>query len=351
MSSVSTSGTSAGKVLLTGASGHLGANLLRRLVTEGYQVRVLIRPGSDNAAIDGVDCERIYGDLRDAESVDRAVNGCRRIFHAAAKVSTIFGNAAHKREIYDCNVIGTRNILAAAKNFDVERTCVTGSFSAVGYNHDNPSLPSTEEMRIYPFERMMPYEASKTFVELECLSAANRGVDVVIATSCAILGPHDYKPSRMGRALCDFANGKLHAYVEGGFEFVSVDDLVEGHILTMNKGRRGEKYVFSTEFLSLPEMMQLWERITGRPGPRLRVPITLMGAVAEVVSPILSYVAPSFPQRLTPGAVRLLALNRHADLTKAKTELGYQPTSVERACRDAYEFFVKRGAIHTPLTS
>ena len=348
MSSVSTSGRPAGKVLLTGASGHLGANLLRRLIADGHDVRVLLRPSSDNSSVDGPPVERIYGDLRDPQAVDRAVRGCQRIFPTAAKVSTLYGNAALKREIYDCNVLGTRHILASARKFEVERTVVTGSFSAVGYDHNNPSIPSNEEMRIYPFERMMPYEASKTFVELECLSAANRGLDVTIATSCAILGPHDYKPSRMGRALCDFANGKLHAYIQGGFEFVAMHDIVEGHILTMNKGRKGEKYVFATEFVTLPEMMELWERITGRPRPRFEVPVSVMGAVAEVVSPILSYVAPNFPQRLTPGAVHLLRLNRRADLTKAKTELGYQPTSVERACRDAYEFFAKRGAIRTP---
>ena len=351
MSSVSPSSRPAGKVLLTGASGHLGANLMHRLLDDGHEVRVLLRPGSNNSAVDGVAVERVYGDLRDAHAVDSAVRGCQRIFHTAAKVSTIYGNAKHKREIYDCNVLGTRNILTAAKKFEVERTVVTGSFSAVGYDHHNPSHPATEEMRIYPFERMMPYEASKTFVELECLAAANRGLHVSIATSCAILGPHDYKPSRMGRALCDFANGKLHAYIEGGFEFVSAHDIVEGHILTMQKGRRGEKYVFASEFMTLPEMMAMWERITGTPRPRFKVPVQLMGAVAEVLSPILSLVAPDFPQRLTPGAVRLLQLHRHADLTKAKTELGYQPTSVERACREAYEFFARRGAIRTPLAA
>jgi nucleoside-diphosphate-sugar epimerase len=351
MSSVSTGSRPAGKVLLTGASGHLGANLLHRLLADGHEVRVLLRPQSDNSAVEGLDIERVYGDLRDPSAVDLAVKGCRRVFHAAAKVSTIYGNAAHKREIYDSNVLGTRHILSAAKKFEVERTVVTGSFSAVGYDHHQPSRPSNEEMRIYPFERMMPYEASKTFVELECLAAANRGLDVAIATSCAILGPHDYKPSRMGRALCDFANGKLHAYIEGGFEFVSAHDIVEGHILTMEKGRRGEKYVFATEFLTLPQMMELWERLTGQPRPRLKVPVQVMGAVAEVLSPILTLVAPEFPQRLTPGAVRLLQLHRHADLTKAKTELGFQPTTVERACREAFEFFARRGAIRTPHLS
>lgn len=349
MNPICDSGMARGKVLLTGASGHLGANLLHRLVQDGEDVRVLLRAGSNNSAVDGLSVDRIYGDLRDPRAVDEAVKGCVRIYHTAAKVSTIYGNAAHKREIYDSNVVGTRNLLAAALQHGVSRVVVTGSFSAIGYDHDNPTHPANEDMRLYPFERTMPYEVSKTFVELESLAAVSRGLDVSIATSCAILGPHDYKPSRMGRALCDYANGKLRAYIDGGFEFVSARDLVEGHILTMQRGRKGERYIFSTEYKSLPDMMQIWERITGRPGPRLKVPAPLMEAVAEVVSPVLSYLAPDFPQRLTPSAVRLLRLGRHADITKAKTELGYTPTTVEEACREAYQFFARRGAIHSPV--
>jgi nucleoside-diphosphate-sugar epimerase len=337
------------KMLVTGTSGHLGANLVRRLLDDGHAIRVLLRPGSDNRAVDGLDVERVYGDLRDRAAVDAAVKGCQRVYHAAAQLSTLYGDAALKRSIYDSNVTGTRHVLGACARHEVERVVVTGSFSAVGYDHENPSRPSTEEMRFYPFERMMPYECSKAFVEHECMIAAARGLDVRVATSCAILGPHDYKPSRMGRALCDFANGKLRAYIDGGFEFVAARDIVEGHVLAMERGRRAEKYVFATEFVTLPELMDMWSEITGQPRPRLKLPAPLMGALAEVMSPLLTRFAPSFPQRLTPGAVRILQLRRHADLTKARTELGYQPTTVRQACQDAYEFFAARGAIRSPV--
>ena len=116
----------------------------------------------------------------------------------------------------------------------------------------------------------------------------------------------------------------------------------------MNKGKKGEKYIFATSFMTLPEMMTLWEDITGQPRPKLRLPAPLMGAIAEVMSPLLTRFAPNFPQRLTPGAVRILQLSRRADLTKAKTELGYRPTTVRQACSEAYEFFARRGAIRTP---
>lgn len=341
-------GQAAKKILITGASGHLGANLMHRLVQDGNQVRVFLMPGTNNSAADGLDVERVYGDLRDASAVDAAVKGCARVFHTAAKVSTIFGDAKHKREIYDSNVTGTRSLLDAAVRHGVEKVVVTGSFSATGFDHKNPSLPANEEMRFYPFDRMMPYEASKTFVEFEVMKAALKGLPVCIATSCAIIGPHDYLPSRMGRALCDFSNGKLHAYIDGGFEFVAARDIVQGHLLTMEKGRPGEKYIFATQFLTLPDIMEIWEAMTGRPRPRYKLPVGLMSAFAEVASPILTRVAPNFPQRLTPGAVRILQLRRRADLTKAKTELGYQPTSIRSAFAEAYDFHAQRGAIHAP---
>jgi nucleoside-diphosphate-sugar epimerase len=336
------------KLLVTGGSGHLGANLVRRLLADGHELRVLLRPASDNSGIDGLPVERVYGDLRDAAAVDAAVRGCRRVYHAAAKVSTLLGDAALKRQIYESNVTGTRHMLASCLRHGVERAVVTGSFSAVGYDHQDPARPSTEEMPFYPFERMMPYECSKAFVEHECMLAATRGLDVRIATSCAILGPHDYKPSRMGRALCDFANGKLRAYIEGGFEFVAARDIVQGHVLTMERGLPAEKYVFATQFVTLPELMSMWAGITGRPPPRLKLPASVMGAVAEVLSPLLTRLAPSFPQRLTPGAIRILQLRRHADLTKAKTQLGYKPSTVQQACEEAYDFFARRGAIRSP---
>ncbi len=334
-----------GKILLTGATGHLGCNLLHRLLDDGQDLRVLVRPDSDNSCLAGLPIEQVAGDLRQAESLDRAVAGCHRIYHTAALVSTLYGDEAHKRAIYDTNVLGTRHLLQAAQRHGVERVVVTSSLGAVGFDENHSAAPSTEDSPFYPFHRTMPYEASKAFVEHECLRAVARGLDVRIAVSCAILGPYDYKPSRMGRALCDFANRRLRAYIDGGVEFVAAADIVAGHLLTMERGRPGEKYIFSTQFATLPDIMQLWQEITAVPPPRLKLPVPVMAAVAEVLSPLLTRFAPSVPQRLTPGAVRILQLRRHVDLHKARSELGYQPTSLRTACEQAYAFHCARGSI------
>jgi len=327
------------RVLVTGGSGHLGANLVRRLLDEGQAVRVLERPDSDNTALDGLDVERVRGDLRDAAAARAAVGGCRRVYHCAAKVSSGESQAA---EIYACNVLGTRHLLRAAGQAGVERVVVTGSFSAVG--HD-PARPSDETMPVDPFERLLPYQRSKVAVEHECLKAVVEGLDVVIATSCAIVGPNDFKPSRMGQVLLDFARGRLRAYIPGGFEFVAARDIVEGHRLAMDKGRPGHKYIFSTAFRTVDELMAIFERVTGRPRPRLRLPATVMLGLAEAIDAVVRRVAPAVEPRFTPGAVRLLRMRRRADLTKARSELGYQPTSVEAAIAEAHADFVRRGLL------
>jgi nucleoside-diphosphate-sugar epimerase len=197
-------------ILVTGATGHLGANLVRRLLEDGEPVRVLLREGTATRAVDGLGVERVWGDIRDYAKTLAAVRGCRRVYHCAANVSSAEGR---QREIYETNVLGTRHVLRAALESGVSRVAVTGSFSAVG--HD-PTRPVDETVPVDPFQKLLPYQRSKIAVEHECLKAMVDGLDVVIATSCAILGPNDFHPSRMGQLLLDFANGRLRAYIPGG---------------------------------------------------------------------------------------------------------------------------------------
>jgi len=328
--------TTRARTLVTGATGHLGANLVRRLLEEGAALRVLLRQGRDTRAVDGLDVERVFGDVRDAAAMHAAVEGCDRVFHCAAKVSTLEDG---EREIYETNVLGTRHVLAAARRAGVERVVVTGSFSAVGHV---PGRPSDERDPFDPSAKALPYERSKAWVEHECLRAALEGQHVCIAISCAIIGPHDFKPSRMGRVICDFATGRLRAYIPGGFEFVAARDIVEGHLLAMERGRSGQRYIFSSEFATVDTLMEHLETITGRRRPRLRLPPAVMAALAHVVTPVVSRVSSKTP-RFTPGAVRLLRMERRADCRRAKEELGYQPTRIEQALRDAHAWFSARG--------
>ncbi len=336
-------------VFVTGSAGHVGANLVRRLLSDGVRVRVLLRREDNNEALEGLDVERAFGDIRDLDATRRALEGCQGVYHCAAKVSTIDGDRAHRRELYECNVLGTRNVLQAARDVEAGRAVVTGSFSAVGYDLDDPAAPSNETMQFYPMERTMPYERSKALVELECWRAAAAGQDVIVATCCAVVGGSDFFPSRLGRTLCDYANRKLHAYVDGGFEFVAARDIVEGHLLCMQRGRSGEKYIFSSEYKTISDILDLFAEVSGLPRPNRRIPTRMMLGFAEVASFYLSRFHPGFPQRFTPGAIRLLQKRRHADNGKAKRELGYEPTSIRAAVAEAYAFHYQRDAIRNPL--
>ncbi len=335
-------------VFVTGSAGHVGANLVRRLLGDGVPVRVLLRREDNNEALEGLDVERVFGDIRDLDATRQALAGCQGVYHVAAKISTIEGNRGHRRELFECNVRGTRNVLQAAREAQAGRVVVTGSFSAVGYDLDDPSAPSDETMPFYPMERTMPYERSKSLVEQECWRAAAAGQDVVVATCCAVVGGADFFPSRLGRTLCDYTNGKLRAYIDGGFEFVAARDIVEGHLLCMRRGRSGEKYIFSSEYKTISEIVGLYEEVSGVPRPRRRFPAPLMLAFSEVASSYLSRFHPDFPQRFTPGAIRLLRKCRHADTGKAQRELGYRPTSIRDAVHEAYAFHHSRNAIVNP---
>lgn len=330
-------------ILVTGATGHLGANLVRRLLAEGEAVRVLVRPQSRTlVAVEGLDVERAWGDVRDLAAVRAAIAGCDRVYHCAALVLIVEGR---EREIYDANVVGTRNLLRTALETGVARVVVTSSLSAVG--HD-PSRPVDETVPANPFDPLMPYEHAKIAVEHECLKAAVDGLDVVIAVSCPLLGANDFVPSRMGRVLIDFAAGRLPAYVTGGFEWAAVGDVVEGHVLAMSKGRRGQKYILGTEYKSMDELMEIFERVTGRRRPRVRLPAGFMEPVAAAIELVGRRLFPRADLRFTRGAMRHLRLRRRADIGKARRELGYEPTSVTRAIEEQYTFFVRQGWIAPP---
>ncbi len=336
---------SSGRVFVTGGSGHLGANLVRRLLVDGWEVRALAKPGDNNEGLHGLDLERAQGDLRDYEAIKRHTKGCTRIYHVGAKVSTLNATAGEQKDLYDINVIGTRNIMRAALRNDVERVVLSGSFSAVGYDPADPSAPSHEDMPFYPFGKTMPYAHTKALAELEMLKAVADGLDAVIATSCAVVGPHDYFPSRLGRTLCDYCTGQLRAYIPGGFPFVAARDIVEGHVLAMEKGRRGHKYIFATEFQTLDDLLSHFEAVAGGQRPKIRIPGGVMAAVTGVYSGVVARYIKNLPQRLTPGTINILRLRRRADTTKARAELGWRPTSIRDAITAAYDHFVERGVI------
>lgn len=325
--------------LVTGASGHLGANLVRTLLDRGEQVRVLIRKGSNNTALDGLNVEYAYGDLRDEPSIINAVKNCDYVYHLAAFVSIRDGE---RDELYDVNVLGTRYLMQACRHADVKRVVHCSSFGAVG---NNPDGASNEKWAVSPYEMTTDYEISKTFAELEVYKEVVRGLQAVIVNPSGIVGPWDFKPSLLGKTIIEFAQGKMRASVPGGFDFTPVQDVVQGHLLAMEKGIIGERYLLTGEQHSLSETLGWLEEFTSVKKPKLVIPTFIMQKIAVVKDWIERKFFPHVYPRFNYHSIRLLNCGKYGTHTRAINELGLQPTPVKEAYRDSVLWFREHGYI------
>jgi nucleoside-diphosphate-sugar epimerase len=327
------------KTFLTGATGHVGANLVRALLGRGEDVRCFVRRAGD-PALEGLPVDEFEGDLRDPEAVARGVAGCDRVYHVAAYVSLRPGD---KQQIFDVNVLGTKHVLDASQKVGVARVVFCSSFGAVGRNPNGGA--SDETCSVNPFDTDLDYELSKAVAEIEVHRAVAHGLDAVIVNPSGVVGAQDYKPSAVGKTLIDFARRRIPAYVPGAFEFVAVRDVVAGHLLAMEKGRSGHRYILSGEHHTLDEILVELERITGVKRPRFRLPPRFMSPIAHVSSAFMASFFPTAPPRFTPGTIKILNGGKRADTTKARRELGYAPTPVFAAFQEQYDWFRARGVL------
>jgi nucleoside-diphosphate-sugar epimerase len=330
-------------ILVTGAAGHLGTNIVRALLEQGQKVRALVRPGSDNESLKGLDVEIVTGDLGDPESLTRAVQGVRQIYHTAAMISIRSGD---REQLMHINVGGTAALMKAALKAGVEKVVHTSSFGAIGTprcKKTGKALCSTEENLLDPFEEVMDYERSKAQSEIAVFQAAAQGLNVCIVNPSAIVGPNDFGPSLVGRTIVDFGLGKMKAYVPGAFDWVPMKDVVRGHLLAMEKGMRGERYLLSGQVHSLDEIMDWLAEFTGRPRPWMRIPTWLMRSIATIKDAIMRRFFPEVAPRFNSHSIRLLSSGKHGSNEKARRELGLEPSSVREAYKEAVTWFKENG--------
>src|SRR5580700_6875222 len=260
--------------LVTGAAGFLGSHVARQLVARGETVRVLVRASSSNRAISDLSLEYVTGDLRDAASLDRAMAGVKRVYHVAADYRLW---AKKPQDIYDSNVGGTKNLLAAAKRAGVEQLIYTSTVATIAV--DRPELPN--EFTDAKLEEMVGhYKRSKWMAEQQVLAAAKSGLPVIVAMPTTPVGPWDWKPTPTGKIILDFLNGKMPGYVETGLNFVGVEECASGHLLVSEKGKVGERYLLGGENLTLKQMLDALAKITGLATPKLKIPHGLALGVA-----------------------------------------------------------------------
>jgi len=318
--------------LVTGANGFVGNHLARALLDRGHQVRVLVRPQSDLRTLQGLPVEIVYGDLRDAASLQTAVQNVHSVFHAAADYRLW---ASHPEEIYDTNVRGTCNILEAARREGVERLVYTSSVATLAVDRPN-ALPNEQtEARIE--EMIGHYKRSKFLAEQEALRAASEGVPVVIVNPSTPVGPSDWKPTPTGRIILDFLNGRMPAYVQTGLNLVPVEDVAVGHCLAAERGRIGERYILGGRNLLLKEILDILAKISGLPSPRLRLPHAVALAASHA-DQLLSRVL-NRPPRIPLEGVRMARHMMFVDSSRAQRELGFEPGAVEDALSRAVAWY------------
>ena len=324
--------------LVTGATGFVGSHVARQLVNAGQTVKVLVRGTSDCRMLEGVRAERVEGDLRDTASLDRALEGVRRVFHVAADYRLW---AANPNEIYESNVNGTRQLFEAARRAGVERIVYTSTVATIAVPREG-ALPN-EGTRATIDEMIGHYKRSKFLAEQEAVKAAGAGLPVVIVNPTAPVGPGDWKPTPTGRIILDFLNGRMPAYVDTGLNVVAVEDVVAGHLLAAEKGRAGERYILGGRNMTLKEILEALSAITGRPAPRMKLPHAVALA-AGYADQWFSRVVGREPQIPVDG-VKMARHRMFVESDKAERELGYKPTPVEQALERAVRWYEANGYV------
>ena len=320
-------------VLVTGASGFVGSHVARLLVQHGEKVRVLLRPSSDTRALAGLPVDRAYGDLREPSSLTPALEGVHVVFHVAADYRLW---ARNPQEIYDSNVTGTQRLIEAARRAAVQRFVYTSSVATLavpcGDGHGKDDLPN-EETRARLEQMIGHYKRSKYLAEQVVLAAAREGFPAVVVNPTAPVGPGDWKPTPTGRIILDFLKGRMAAYVETGLNLVAVEDVALGHWLAAERGRIGERYMLGGRNMTLREIFTALSPISGRPVPRIRLPlaVALAAGYADQFASRLLRREPRIPV----DGVRMARHKMFVRSSKAELELGYQAGSVEAALERA----------------
>ncbi|THD61320.1 hopanoid-associated sugar epimerase [Phenylobacterium sp.] len=324
-------------VLVTGAAGFVGSAVARALQARGAAVRVLVRPSSPRTNLEGLDAEVAVGDIRDQAAVAEALTGCRYLFHVAADYRIW---ARDPQEIVRNNIEGVGAVMAAAIGAGLERVVYTSSVATLRLHAEGS--PADETGPLSEDEAIGAYKRSKVAAEriVERL-AAERGLPAVIVSPSTPIGPRDVKPTPTGRIIVEAAQGKMPAYVDTGLNLVHVDDVAEGHLLALEKGRIGERYILGGQDAPLSEMLGEIARLSGRRAPTVRLPIGPLWPLAEIAE-LIGQVTGREPF-LTKDALKMASHHMYFSSAKAERELGYSARPYPEALQDALTWFRARG--------
>lgn len=325
-------------ILVTGATGFVGSAVARAALARGLAVRVLARPNGDRRNLAGLGCEVAEGDLTDAASLARAVAGCRYVAHVAADYRIWVPDPAAMER---ANVGGTVALLRAARAAGVERSVYCSSVAALGLT--GTDAPADETTPVDPARIVGVYKRSKYAAEQAVLDLVAEGLPVVVVNPAAPIGPRDVKPTPTGRMIADAAAGRMPAYVDTGLCLVHVDDVAEGHLLALERGRTGERYILGAENLSLAALLGMVAQVAGRRAPRIRLPNAALWPVA-IGFEGWARLSGQMPL-VTRDHLRMARKKMFFSSAKAIAELGYAPRPVRAAVEDAVAWFRANGMV------
>ena len=326
------------KTFVTGATGFIGASIVRELLTEGREVRVLVRANADTSNLAGLDVEMWKGDLLDHDSLRQGLKGCNVLYHAAADYRLWTRNP---EEMYRINVDGTVAILEASLQNGLSRVVYTSSVGTLGNPGDG--TPGSETVPVSLADMVGPYKKSKFLAEREAENFVARGLPLVIVNPSTPIGPRDIKPTPTGKIIVDFLKRKMPAYLDTGLNIIAVEDCARGHILAEQKGVIGQKYILGNTNLTLRDIFDLLQDISGLSAPKVRLPYTPI-LLAAYLNEGLSRITGKEP--LIPLAgVQMAAKYMYFDSSKAIRELGLPQMPIKSALERAVEWFRQNGYV------
>jgi dihydroflavonol-4-reductase len=325
------------RAFVTGGTGFIGANLVRLLLEQGYDLRVLVRPQNPLDNLHNLPIEVVRGELADSHLAE-AMRGCQVLFHVAALYSLW---QSDRHDLYRCNVLGTRQILAAARSAGIERTVYTSSVAAIGVRGSGQAIDETYQS---PVAKLIgDYKKSKYWAEQEAHQGVQMGQDIVIVNPSTPIGPYDIKPTPTGDLILRFLRRQMPAYVNTGLNVIDVRDVARGHLLALEKGKTGERYILGHQNLPLKAILDELSQITGIPAPKTEIPSWIPLSVAWVDETILAPLGkkPSVPL----DGVKMSRQLMYYDATKAVRELGLPQSPIQVALKDAVAWFTDRHSI------
>lgn len=324
------------KVVVVGASGHIGNNVCRALLQKGYSVRALVHIHSN--PLERLDVEKVRGDVLDLASLRKCFTEADIVFNAAGKIS-IDGDP--DGSVHRVNVEGTKNVVEACLTTGIQRLV---HFSSIHAMQQQPSNIELDETRPLVEEGGFRHDQSKSDADREILKGLAQGLDAVFITPTAVLGPYDFKPSLMGQGIIALYNRKVPALVTGGFDWVDVRDVAKASIVALEKGKAGDRFLLSGMWKTVKELAQLVQEISGKPAPKFTSPrwLAKMGAPFAKAYSVIT----NTPTLYTAETLEVLTrCNRNITYSKAKRELAFHPRPLVETLKDTFEWFQQTGMI------